>query len=265
MSNKSTPLPHIVIIIPEGDTPTWACDLSSALGESYHVTMRNQREGTVQYVIDHRTALIWLDEAHPDWQRWVTTFQTSNATRRIPILLAVAQSDEHLIEKATLAGVARVVAYADMNKQAHTLTQTYARVMSDEEREQLACDCNKFLPEEALEAVALFNAGEYYAQHDAFEALWVATESPVRDLYRAILQVGVGYYQIERGNYRGALKMLQRSVQWLLVLPDVCQGIDVAQLREDSFRVRAELERLGEANFSEFDKTLIKGVVLVEG
>jgi len=55
----------------------------------------------------------------------------------------------------------------------------------------------------------------------------MATSGPVRELYRAILQVGIAYYQIERGNHRGALKMLLRSVQWLAMLPDRCQGIDV--------------------------------------
>ena len=79
-----------------------------------------------------------------------------------------------------------------------------------------------------------------------------------RDLYRAILQVGVAYYQIERGNFRGALKMLQRSVQWLHLLPDQCQGIDVAQLRRDSYRVRAELQRLGPDGLAEFDRGLLK-------
>jgi hypothetical protein len=52
-------------------------------------------------------------------------------------------------------------------------------------------------------------------------------------------------------------------VQWLVVLPDVCQGIDVKKLRDDSFKVRAELEHLGEDRLDEFDMSLIKGVSLV--
>ena len=112
----------------------------------------------------------------------------------------------------------------------------------------------------AEQGLQAFNRGEFYRQHDLFEAQWVETAGPVRDLYRAILQVGVAYYQIERGNYRGALKMLQRSVQWLFLLPDVCQGIDVAQLRRDSYRVRAELQRLGPARLAELDRGLLKGL-----
>ena len=69
---------------------------------------------------------------------------------------------------------------------------------------------------------------------------------PVRQLYQGVLQVGIAYYQITRGNGRGALKMLLRSIQWLAPLPDVCQGINVAQLRADAAAVRAELERVGE-------------------
>ena len=76
-----------------------------------------------------------------------------------------------------------------------------------------------------------------------------------------MLQVGIAYFQIERGNYRGAIKMLQRSVQWLLILPDTCQGVDVKQLREDSFKVRAELERLGEDRLDELDRSLLKKVI----
>lgn len=89
------------------------------------------------------------------------------------------------------------------------------------------------------------------------------TTGPVRDLYRAVLQVGIAYYQIERGNYRGALKMLLRSVQWFALLPDVCQGIDIRQLREDSYAVRAALEKLDPADIATFDKSLLKPVRLV--
>ena len=70
------------------------------------------------------------------------------------------------------------------------------------------------------------------------------------------------YYQLERGNFRGALKMLQRSVQWLHPLPDACQGIDVAALRRDSYAVRAELQRLGPQRLDEFDRSLLKPLQL---
>ncbi len=101
--------------------------------------------------------------------------------------------------------------------------------------------CADPLPPQAREAIDLFNMGAYYKQHDLLEALWRAEEGPVRDLYRAILQVGIACYQVTRNNRRGALKMLQRSLRWLSHLPDVCRGVDVARLRADALRLREAL------------------------
>ncbi len=123
--------------------------------------------------------------------------------------------------------------------------------------------CRDPLPPEGVQAIDLFNAGEYYRQHDLFEALWRAEPGPVRDLYQGVLQVGVAYYQITRGNRRGALKMLRRSARLLAHLPNVCRGIDVQQLREDSARVHAALEALPPGEIDSFDRSLLKPVKLV--
>ena len=136
--------------------------------------------------------------------------------------------------------------------------------MDSDLAEQLECECQEMLPPWGQEAVALFNTGEYHAQHDLFEELWRQTQKPVRDLYQGTLQVGIAYYQITRGNHRGALKMLRRSARWLAPLPDVCQGIDVKQLCEDSFKVRAALENIKLEDIANFDRSLLKPVRMIE-
>ena len=92
----------------------------------------------------------------------------------------------------------------------------------------------------------------------------MAESGPVRDLYRAILQIGVAYYQVQRGNQRGALKMLLRSLQWLNLLPGVCRGVDIARLRADADAVRAELERVGPNGMDDFDRSLLRGIRLID-
>lgn len=235
--------------------------LKSILGE---MTLAHfvSRTGYVTRLALENVAMIIVDGQDPDWRFWTTTPKTSPATRRIPILLISDDSEQRA--EALLSGADIAMRRDLLATQLSGLVRDYARVLSPEVSAQLAHECAGELPEMARQGVEKFNRGEYYAQHDLFEALWVQTASPVRDLYRAILQVGVAYYQIERGNYRGALKMLLRSVQWLTILPDVCQGIDIAQLRTDSYRVRAELERLGEAGFAQFDRTLLQPVKFVE-
>lgn len=248
----------VVIIVGE---PEWADDVRDAAGDAFEIMTHSEPDGYMNALIESLAAMVLVDGARDDWARYTTTPRTSPATRRIPIVLVT--DDREARAESALRGAEIVVSPEELRRNAAKFLQDNARVIDPEQIEQLDCECQEPLPPLAQEGVRKFNAGEYYPQHDLFEEQWMETEGPVRDLYRAVLQVGVAYYQVERGNYRGALKMLQRSVQWLMVLPDVCQGIDVQQLREDSFRVRAELERLGEERFDEFDHSLLKGVVLV--
>lgn len=252
-----------------GDKPCIVIIGNSSLVETvqkqlseFEIHQQTEEQGYMKLLIEKRVAIILLDAHIENWSLWASTPKASPATRRIPIILL--SDDTAIRADASVYGVDLAFSHAEFLKNSAKIVQDYARVISPELIEALDCDCQEALPELAQEGVRKFNAGEYYKQHDLFEELWMQTESPVRALYQAVLQVGIAYFQIERGNYRGAIKMLQRSVQWLLILPDTCQGINVKQLREDSFRVRAELERLGEARFPEFDKTLIHKVKLAD-
>ncbi|MBZ0283629.1 MAG: DUF309 domain-containing protein [Anaerolineae bacterium] len=240
-------------------SPVWTEAIRLALGRAYTVKQYTERaSGYVARLTDDRAVMILVDGNDADWRFWATTPKTSPATRRIPIVLV---SDDQTVQSgALIAGADLTQTPAELLAHISQLLKDYARVPDPEMLEQLGCECNEPLPPLAQQGVEKFNAGEYYPQHDLFEEQWVKTSGPVRDLYRAILQIGVAYYQIERGNHRGALKMLLRSVQWLSMLPDVCQGVDVKQLREDSYRVRAELERMNPANIGQFDRSLLKPV-----
>lgn len=239
-------------------TPTWVEEAAQLLSQGYSVKHYIEQTDYVTRLADDRAVLVLVDGDDSGWRFWTTTPKVSPATRRIPILLISA--DESVRAEALSAGADLTLALAELAEQLPGLARDYARVLSADALEQLDCDCGEPLPAMGREGVEKFNAGEYYKQHDLFEALWVQTESPVRDLYRAVLQVGVAYYQITRGNHRGALKMLLRSVQWLSMLPDTCQGIDVKQLREDSYRARAALEAMKPEDIGSFDRSLLKPV-----
>lgn len=230
-------------------------DLGKVL-PTYSLIHVNAGGGYMNALIQNRAAMILIDAAHPDWQTFVAAPKASPATRRIPILLV--SDDGRQRAQAARLGADLTLSWSNLDRDITKLVADFGRIPSPQWLKQLDCECDQALPPLAAEGARQFNAGEYYRQHDLFEEQWAMTEGPVRDLYRAVLQVGVAYFQIERGNYRGALKMLQRSVQWLAVLPAICQGIDVAQLRRDSYAVRAELERLGAERLHEFDHARLK-------
>ena len=72
----------------------------------------------------------------------------------------------------------------------------------DPEEACLTCDPRLW------EAVRLFNAGEWYACHDGFEALWHETQGPCRRTLQGILQIAVPHHHLDRGNQRGAMVLL---------------------------------------------------------
>ena len=224
----------------------------------YHSISLKSTQRFIKVLIDEGAALLFLDGAQANWRELALAAKNNAATRRIPICLV--SDDDASRADALLHGADMARSWRELEAELPRIVKQLARRPDAAEVARLACQCADELPPLARQGLELFNRGEYYRQHDLFEAQWMASEGPIRDLYRAILQVGVAYYQLERGNYRGALKMLQRSVQWLHWLPDSCQGVDVAQLRRDSYALRGELNRLGSGGLAELDRGLIKPV-----
>jgi len=106
--------------------------------------------------------------------------------------------------------------------------------------------------------IELFNSGKYYEAHEPLEAAWMVTPSPERDLYQGILQIGLAYYQISRGNFRGALKMFKRGQKNLAPLGEIMLGIDINQLKEDARVIESELRELGPSRIQEIDPDVFK-------
>ncbi len=103
----------------------------------------------------------------------------------------------------------------------------------DHQKIEVPFDHRRPLPPDVIKGLELFNAGHYFEAHEELESAWRAEKGPIREMYRGILQVGVGYYHVQRGNFRGALKMFRRCRQWLDRFPDQCCGIDLKRLRHD--------------------------------
>lgn len=122
-------------------------------------------------------------------------------------------------------------------------------------------DCGGELHPFAIKGLLLFNQGEYWKAHEALEEAWREEAGQVRHLYRGILQVGVAYLHIKRGNYDGAMKLYRRSKYWLDPFPRTCRGVDVGQLQRDLETAIAEVRRLGPGNLSQINTALLRPVI----
>jgi CheY-like chemotaxis protein len=206
-----------------------------------------------------RPALLIFDLNNHEipWREWITLLTSVPATRRIPVLCFGSHVDVDATQAARAAGANAVVARSRFSTGLPELIRKYAH---HPDVDDLASACAEPLSPLALKGLEEFNRGEFFEAHELLELAWNADQSPARELYRAILQVGVAYLQIERGNYNGAVKMFLRLRQWIDPLPPLCRGVDVARLREDARRVHQALLALGPDRIAAFDRSLFKPV-----
>jgi predicted metal-dependent hydrolase len=119
------------------------------------------------------------------------------------------------------------------------------------------------LPDLALKGIEEFNRGEFYQCHEYLEEAWMQEPQRVRFLYQGILQVGVGFYHQQNGNWRGATGLLRNGTHRLKEFEPETLGIDVAKLVRECERCLEELEGLGREQVREFDQSLIPKVEFV--
>ena len=120
------------------------------------------------------------------------------------------------------------------------------------------------LPDLALKGIEEFNRGEFYECHEYLEEAWMQEKRRVRFLYQGILQVGVGFYHLRNGNWRGATGLLRNGTVRLREFEPETLGLDVARLIRESERCLLELEELGRERIGDFDQALVPKVEWVE-
>jgi uncharacterized protein len=214
---------------------------------------RGRRE--VAAIAEINPALIVIELDRP--VDWLPAVRSDPATRRIPVL-AITHDDA--VERWAMTALPNAILTPEafIGELPGILTE-YARIFRAGDK--LDSQCQENPPALVLKGLHEFNAHEFFECHETLEEAWNKESGPVRELYRAILQVAIAYYQIERANYWGAHKMFLRMQQWFAPLPDQCQGIDVARLRSDAATAREHLEALGPERVAEFDRSLFKPVV----
>jgi len=253
----------------EGYDIVWLPDVAAVAGDTSIIQPESpgeQLHGATGQLFEKITAwqpallLFDLNNTAVPWQRWIAALKSSPATRRLPILCFGSHMDVAATQAARSAGADLVVARSRFTSDMAALFAQYGRMPDPH---ALAETCAQPLAPLARQGIALFNEGHYYKCHDDLEEAWRADDSPGRDLYQGVLQVGISLYQVERGNYRGAVKMLLRARQWLEPLPDVCRGVNVARLRANADAYYQAVTSLGPDHLADFDWSLVEPVELI--
>lgn len=198
-----------------------------------------------------------LGNAAIPWQEWVSLLKSAPASRRIPVVCYGSHVKIEDLRAARRAGAEAALPRSAFLKDIGAVLERHSK---KDEAIVLRDSCQVVLHPLALEGISLFNNREFFEAHEALELAWKEDSSPGRELYRAMLQVAVAYYHIQRGNFQGALKMFMRLRQWIDPLPDECRGVDVASLRKATHAAFQEMLSLGRHRIGEFDPSLFKTI-----
>ncbi len=205
-----------------------------------------------------RLALIDANSLDPAWLEWVAAAKDNPASESVPVIAFGSHTDLTLRDRCLNAGVDRYMARSNFVDGLPEIIAAAVRETTDD-------PCSEPLPAGVLHGLEEFNAGQYFEQHETLELVWRAEMRPIRDLYRGVLQIGVGCLQLERGNAVGALKMIDRAVRWLQPFRPACQTIDVDRLLADTARLRNEIERAGLDHPERANRAFFPKVFLVSG
>jgi uncharacterized protein len=215
------------------------------------------REGaSLRRAFEDWPELVIVDLA-ADWQEPVRQAKNLPHTKPIPIIAFGSHEDPSALRAAHEMGCEYVRPRAHIVDELPDLLQ---RVLHPPTRWVEGWDAAP--PLLLCRGVEQFNCREYWECHETLETLWRAEPRPVRDLYQGVLQVGVAFHHLLNGNNAGALKMLRRGLPRLRDLPEVCQGLRVAELHRDARGIHDRIVALGPDRVAELDVATLPHIIL---
>ncbi len=231
--------PAVVIVEPDLFFSVRLEDVVQAAGGD-PVTIE-EADQLVEAVARTFPVLALLDLKTPgDWEAAVRQCKLKPHTRLVPIYAFGSHVDVETLQRARKAGADHAWARSKMMEELVEVVDQHVHPPV-----RYPDGCADPPSRAAVAGLLAFNEGQYFEQHEYLELAWNEETRAVRDMYQGILQVGVAFLQMQRGNRRGALKMFRRGLPKLRGLADVCQGISVGEFRATAEQIHRELSELG--------------------
>ncbi len=87
-----------------------------------------------------------------------------------------------------------------------------------------------------LAGILLFNTGDFFEAHEAWEDAWMNSTGELRKYYQGLIQAAVGLCHFCNGTLSGALKLYHSSHEKMRDLPTPYLGLDLTQFWRDMER-----------------------------
>lgn len=105
--------------------------------------------------------------------------------------------------------------------------------------------------------IVLFNDGQYWQSHEAWEEIWKRHQENSRIFFQGLIQVAAGMHQLNRHIFHGADKHFRNALWKLRPFQPLFLGVDVRNVVQKVEHSLREIHRLGEEKLAKFNKALI--------
>ena len=234
----------IILLI---DDRLFAPQLEVALQRAGYTVFFAADEAGLSRLLVKAPVLVIVDlTANFNWEKLVRVVKgPGKKNSHLPVLGFSPHTNLPLQEKALAAGCTAVVARSAIVGNLPALVKKHTWQAN-------SGVCAEAMPALVRQGIDEFNRELFYRCHETLEDVWKEEQRPIRLLYQGILQIGVGYFHIKQGNWRGAVKVIERGIPKAAQFRPACQGIDVSDLVAQAQAIHAELLALGEARIGEF-------------
>jgi uncharacterized protein len=81
--------------------------------------------------------------------------------------------------------------------------------------------------------IDLFNEGQFFECHEAWEEIWKRSDGDVKLFYQGLIQAAVAILHAQRGNLDGARSLYEKASAKLDPIPPEYLGLAIADLRHE--------------------------------
>lgn len=119
--------------------------------------------------------------------------------------------------------------------------------------------------EEGRHGIDLYNDGQYWEAHEAWEVIWHKKSGREKSFYQGMIHVAAGMLKINRAQFEGAHSQLTRALERFAVAGPMETGTNDEAFRKRAAACRDEVLRLGPADLEQFDRKLYPVIEICKG
>jgi predicted metal-dependent hydrolase len=80
------------------------------------------------------------------------------------------------------------------------------------------------------EGVQLFNAQKFWHAHEAWERIWLVAHGDEKTFLQGLIQLAAAYHHVQRGTFRGAVRLFDAAFLKLATTPVHFQLLDCTEV-----------------------------------